>query len=251
METNLAWHFTYLHSRTLGMTVVQRPGCVIADSGLACGTFNTVFISGRVKVSREQFHELARDVRARSQPFVWWIGPSSVNLELTSQMETAGLCYAETEEGMVLDLTNRPALSRCAEEITTFRVRSSGELAKFAAIIAANWHPGDSNVIEFYRRTEQAVLDPAAPMRLFLGCWQGEAAGTCEVLLMDGMAGIYSVATRAAYRGRGIATALIVAAIQEAVQEGCSWACLEAFRDGLRLYRRLGFRPCGRFLTFQ
>ena len=43
METNLACHSTYPHARTPGMSVVQRAGCVIANSGLPCGTFNTVF----------------------------------------------------------------------------------------------------------------------------------------------------------------------------------------------------------------
>ena len=70
-------------------------------------------------------------------------------------------------------------------------------------------------------------------------------------MIVDGVAGIYSVATRAEYRGWGIATALIIAAVQEAVREGCSLARLEASEESSGLYRRLGFRPCGKFLTFE
>ena len=112
METNLACHSTYPHARTPGMSVVQRAGCVIADSGLPCGTFNTVFFSGGMWLSTEQFHEVARDIRARFGPFVWWLGPSTIDPGLTSQMEAAGFRYAETEEGMILRLTNGPTLPR-------------------------------------------------------------------------------------------------------------------------------------------
>jgi GNAT superfamily N-acetyltransferase len=232
------------------MSVVQRAGCVIADSGLPCGTFNTVFFSGGMWLSTEQFHEVARDIRARFGPFVWWLGPSTIDPGLTSQMEAAGFRYAETEEGMILRLTNGPTLPRSRDEITAARVQTPEDLEQFAAIIAANWQPEDRNIIEFYRQIQQAVLAPG-PMRLFLGYWCGEPVGTCEVLIVDGVAGIYSVATRAEYRGRGIATALIIAAVQEAVREGCSLACLEASEESSGLYRRLGFRPCGKFLTFE
>ena len=62
-------------------------------------------------------------------------------------------------------------------------------------------------------------------------------ATTAEV----GLAGVYSVATRPAHRGRGFGTEVTAAALNAAVRQGYETAVLEPSPSGVRLYRRMGF----------
>ncbi|MCC5949243.1 MAG: GNAT family N-acetyltransferase [Nitriliruptoraceae bacterium] len=58
-----------------------------------------------------------------------------------------------------------------------------------------------------------------------------------------GVAGIYSVATRPAHRGRGFATAVTAAALAAAAAQGYDTAVLEPSPAGAPMYRRMGFAP--------
>lgn len=58
-----------------------------------------------------------------------------------------------------------------------------------------------------------------------------------------GLAGIYSVATVPAHRGRGYGTAVTAAALELAVEQGYDTAVLEPSPAGEAMYRRMGFAP--------
>lgn len=58
-----------------------------------------------------------------------------------------------------------------------------------------------------------------------------------------GLAGVYSVATRPAHRGRGFGTALTAAALAAAREQGYDTAVLEPSPSGESMYRRMGFEP--------
>jgi ribosomal protein S18 acetylase RimI-like enzyme len=62
------------------------------------------------------------------------------------------------------------------------------------------------------------------------------------------LAGIYSVATRPAHRGRGFGTALTRAALLSARAAGYDSAVLEPSPEGAGMYRRMGFEPLGTYL---
>lgn len=57
----------------------------------------------------------------------------------------------------------------------------------------------------------------------------------------------FNVATLPAWRGRGIATALMVRALADLAADGVTLATLTASPQAEGLYRRLGFVACGRF----
>jgi GNAT superfamily N-acetyltransferase len=62
------------------------------------------------------------------------------------------------------------------------------------------------------------------------------------------LAGVYSVATRPAHRGRGFGTALTRAALLEARTQGYDTAVLEPSPMGAPMYRQMGFEPFGAYL---
>lgn len=76
----------------------------------------------------------------------------------------------------------------------------------------------------------------------------GRAVSTGGILVVDGVANIWSVATLPAARGRGAATAIIRAACAEARRQGARVAALRTSEDLARkdgLYERVGFEVVG------
>lgn len=77
----------------------------------------------------------------------------------------------------------------------------------------------------------------------------GDVAAGVTLMVRTDVVGIYAVATPSAFRKRGVATALLDAALRRAADGGVSIATLQvvAGSDAERLYSRLGFTP--RFTT--
>ena len=75
---------------------------------------------------------------------------------------------------------------------------------------------------------------------------EGVPVGETTLLAAKGTAGIYDVEVMEKFRGRGIGTALIDAALRQARQLGYPVAVLGATGMGSRVYTRLGFREVGK-----
>jgi ribosomal protein S18 acetylase RimI-like enzyme len=85
---------------------------------------------------------------------------------------------------------------------------------------------------------------------VFVGYLSGEPVATSMLATTSSVqvAGIYSVATRPAFRGRGFGTALTRAALLAAEARGYDLAVLEPSPIGAAMYRRMGFEPLGTYL---
>ena len=91
----------------------------------------------------------------------------------------------------------------------------------------------------------------------FWSAWHGEVLVGCAALReLDGWHGeVKSMRTVAAYRGRGVASALMRHLLDEARQRGYRRLSLETgsqpeFAPARALYRRFGFAACGPFAHY-
>jgi ribosomal protein S18 acetylase RimI-like enzyme len=66
-----------------------------------------------------------------------------------------------------------------------------------------------------------------------------------DLLILDGVVGIYNVATLPADRRRGDGGAVTSAAMADAAARGATAAILESSASGRSMYERLGFREIG------
>ncbi|QCB92268.1 GNAT family N-acetyltransferase [Cellulomonas shaoxiangyii] len=76
----------------------------------------------------------------------------------------------------------------------------------------------------------------------FVADVDGRVVATTELLVTGDVAGVYLVATLETYRRRGLATALVHAAVGHAVASGAHVVTLQASSSGAPVYARLGFQ---------
>jgi len=88
-------------------------------------------------------------------------------------------------------------------------------------------------------------------LRRYIGHLDGELVATSTVLLSDGVAGLYIVATMPEARGKGVGSYMMVALLLEARCEGYRAGILHATRMGYPVYARLGFKQYCLLTSFE
>ena len=123
-------------------------------------------------------------------------------------------------------------------------VRTDRERADWAAVVEEEADAETRRALRRLYATELA--DPR--VTAYLARVDGRAAGRCLLFSADGLGRVEGVRTLAAYRGRGLAAAVVRRAVAESLARGNALTYVYAEPDGAaqRLYDRLGFRTVAR-----
>ncbi|WP_328522530.1 GNAT family N-acetyltransferase [Kribbella sp. NBC_00359] len=134
------------------------------------------------------------------------------------------------------------------------------DAAGFAEVQSAAFLDEDEPDYDWWRKKflELAVRNyPAPDQSLYLLRVDGDPASVTLVLRTGDVFGVYAVATKPAYRGRGLASALLAQARRDATRaagsEGAPRLTLQVVEgsDAERLYLKLGFRAAFRSPHFR
>ena len=235
--------------------VRRTRGRTIIDSGLASDTFNLV-VEDRFDPAEDddEIEDLCRRFNARARPAAWWTCDELRGDRCAEILLRNGFVEDEVDVGMVAELDALPrALPRDVPRPAGFEVRvatSPGDLEAYGRIIEANFDPPDPQVMTYYRAVSQlAGLDQGA-LRLFLGLVEGRAVCTSSLYLSGQGAHLFDVCTLAAFRSRGLASAITHATLAYGRDHGARRGGLEASPGGLGIYRRMGFGEVGTFRVY-
>ena len=175
---------------------------------------------------------------------LWWIGPSTP-AGAGAVLEAAGLAVVDEMTMMSAPLD---AIGTPDSDAHIARVAGAGDLRGWASAYAGgHGHPAE---IEREWYEVMAAIGLGGPLRHYVARVGGEPVASASVLLAEGVAGLYSVATPPAWRGRGLGTAITRYALADARDAGYDTATLGAEPVAVNLYRRLGFRAIGEMRVY-
>ncbi|AWB87670.1 hypothetical protein C3E77_14365 [Mycetocola zhujimingii] len=213
-------------------------------SGIAHPRLNAVL---RVQDSDPESTLAAATEHFAGVPWLWELGDDT-DPAIEKHLQERGIRQVGTTPVMALGL-GRFALGDIPADLTIEPVSPNGDLGAWVDGYAASM--GVSATARESAIEAEGLRPSDGSLERFIGIIDGRIVGTAELLVSDGVAGIYLVATDAAFRGRGIATALTGWALNVAQEKGLRVATLQASTLGQPVYERMGFTVISHLRSFK
>ena len=226
------------------LTLGDEPDHRWVLTGIPMGAYNAV---SRTRfdgdaVDRRIDAILERFARARV-PMSWWIVDTSRPVDLAARLEARGLTLSGPLPvmGLTLDGWHAPAWP---DGLEVSRIATADGFREACEVVSEGYPVPWEAFREVAERYGPLVAEDGA-LRCYVAR-DGERAIASAVAMLDGaVVGLWNVATLPDARRRGGATAVTIAALDEARAEGCRLAVLASTPAALSLYRRFGFREAG------
>jgi ribosomal protein S18 acetylase RimI-like enzyme len=250
VEFNFHLHITSIPRKTEGMHVIETGALVTVDSGLDCDAFNILHITDSKRISRNSLKEIANYFQLHQRAFTIWVSDQQFVRGLDSVLHELSLFEANTEPGMLLNLTNyEPQENKLHENIII--ADSAKHVLDYSMVLAGLSSPPDKNILSFYEQTSKPYLDSKNRIKLLVYYHEGIPISTMEMFLSDrSTIGLYNLATVAEFRGKGIGSAMMSFALKTAKSLGCENIVLQASQDGIGIYRKMGFEVVTNYHEF-
>lgn len=187
---------------------------------------------------------------SENMPFTWWISPGTEALSESGEVARAGLPLRCSPPAMLLRLREgrNAAPPFSGGDISV--CRTSGEAAEWAASSLEGFGSEPHHLEAFAAfaasMTEEPVRDRFRQLTL---SFRGRPAATALLTLPGKTAGLFYFSVLPEFRRLGLGNRLLDRTLKEAREAGCSAVALQASPMGFPLYRKYGFRECGRFLV--
>jgi GNAT superfamily N-acetyltransferase len=185
-----------------------------------------------------------RPFRDRRIDMTWIVGPTSTPPDLVDRLISHGLAIEEAAPIMACSLAGWAAPPSAPGIETTLVLDGAGFHAA-TGIMFAGFDLPTARLPLVEERYAGFAIGPDAINRVFLAHLDGRPVATALGYTVDGVVGIYNVATLADARRRGAGGAVTAAALADAAARGATDAILESSPAGRSVYERLGFREIG------
>jgi GNAT superfamily N-acetyltransferase len=198
--------------------------------------------------ARELVPTLLASFRARRESAVWMVTTSTTPPDVSEILADNGCEHWSREIGMAMDLAQLPQ----APPVPNLSIVPIGDQQVDAWLeVYAQCFDLEPVIRDDYARVLPAILTNHPEVGpYYLASLDGQPAGVTCLFITDETAGIYEVATLAQLRRRGIARAMVLAALREARARGCRLAVLQASPSGAPVYEGIGFQRLGTFDAF-
>jgi GNAT superfamily N-acetyltransferase len=204
-------------------------------NGVICARLNPQELDRQIENCLEPF-------RRDNVPLTWWVGPLSEPGNLGRALQTHGFCHNRDMIGMAAELDSLAEFSPPELEYSFEPVLNRANLEAWLPLFMETFGvPADDKgfVLDIF---DQLSFQPTSRWRHYILRVDGQVAATSSLHLGAGVAGLYNIATRRAYRQHGLGTAITLLTFYQAQQMGFTLGTLQTtYPNALRLYHRMGF----------
>ena len=197
--------------------------------------------------SSASFRETLRLVRIffQARSFSFWIqqgsqaAPDARDLGFSGRVKYTSQ-YLELKHNAIAPFISFSGLNGA---LTVRRVTTPGELEAFSDLVAAGWKLESGPYRRFFTRRASRLFTVDCPKQLYIG-WIDQAPICCMELFVQpdsGVAGIYYVATHAAYRRQGHALSMQLRILEQTRLAGFRAVVVISEPAEQRIMARLGF----------
>lgn len=219
-------------------------GAVMLSSRVPVALFNPTFVSGRVEDPEAAVATIGDFYRRIEMPFVVYFR-DSVTPGLAETCIKAGWIEHFQPPVMVMDpIVSAPAPPAGLE----IQVGVGPEdVPAYLAVLAEAFEAP----LELMEQAFGPAMAGLPSFTAVLGHLDGVPVSTSGLFLVDGIAGIYNVATLPSARGKGVGAALTWAAVAAGAEAGATAAILQSSELGQPVYSRMGFSTPARYRQFE
>jgi ribosomal protein S18 acetylase RimI-like enzyme len=172
--------------------------------------------------------------------FTWWVEPQHAVSAWEPVLTQHGFRFSNDTPGMAVDLEQLNETAPPVDGLEIQVVSDEAAMRLWAQTFINGYHlpaEWEDSIFELWL---SFGLD--FPMRSYLGYLNGVPVSTATLFFGGGAAGIYSVATLPAARGKGIGAALTLQPLLDAREMGYRIGTLQSSEMGFEIYKKLGFR---------
>lgn len=206
----------------------------LANAGVPVVDYNLVFLKRPDYKLEATLDKAAAYFEERKLPYRICLRSDRAD-SCRGPLQSRGFVERDTVPGMRLDPI--PDVANTDDDLEIRRVADAATLEDFQSTAFEGFGLPAAAAPLFI--TEQLVGLPG--VALFVGYVAGEPACTSALVPTTGVAGIYWVATRERFRGRGHGAAVTWQAVYAGREQGCRVASLQASELGRPVYARMGF----------
>jgi len=218
-----------------GGVVHEADGLAVCLTGVPLAPFNPTLIE-RLPTDPDAALEQAERHYADTGLSLGIDLEPSLHRSVRDAAQRVGLTMVESRPGMTLALTDvAPVLP--PEGVEVFRVEDPAQLDQVVEVDAAAFG-GDAATTRLF--LPNAVLEDPA-QRVYAARADGRLVSVGESTTLDGIIGVFGIATVPAFRRRGIGAAITALLLADRAGEA-DLAVLDASDLGFGVYERLGFR---------
>jgi len=233
-------HYKYYGS-TADCEILADPFLKVVNLKCPHPFFNCVFLA---RLTPELLDQKINQARTYFQewnlPFHWRIGPCTRPPDLGEHLEAYGLNHLGDMPGMAVELQAMNEEFSRLEGFTIEQVRDLGTLRQQVKVLMTGF--GFEQYFDRFLTWETGLgFDLEPSRRLYIGYLDRVPVASAVLLLSHGVASIFNVATLPEARGRGIGTAITLAALREGREAGYQLGVIHSSKIGLGVYRRIGF----------
>jgi GNAT superfamily N-acetyltransferase len=249
-EANLAEGLSAC-ARAYGGEVVDELDLLWCATGIPAAGWNRVLRSQLAPETLDtRIAWVMERARALRTPFLWHTTPTTQPANLDAHLVRHGFTDAGDEPAMGIALARLPDAAQWTADVTIERVNNRTSLEQWARTANEGFGAPASDAEPFVAAVLRDALDDTAAAHYYLARLHGEPVATAGLALAAGVAGVFSVATVPAARGRGIGTAITLTPLLDARNRGYAVGVLQASEMGYSVYARMGFSEQFHYRSF-